>query len=95
LECSAPTLTLNGINRKSAGNYRLKDEESTRGRGFHRELPVHLLGFRPVRSKFVENPLNGNRIQDQQIQILYTDNTNFKMKNKPDQALLGTSYLSK
>jgi hypothetical protein len=39
------------------------------------------------------------------LQILYTDNTNFfekfkyeglfKMKNKPDPAILGTLYLSK
>jgi hypothetical protein len=60
LECDVPTLALHGINRESAGNHQLIDEESTRGRGFHRELPVHILGFRPVRSKFVENPLNGN-----------------------------------
>jgi hypothetical protein len=60
LECDVPTLALHGINRESAGNYQLIDEESTRGRRFHRELPVHLLGFRPVRSKFVKNPLNGN-----------------------------------
>jgi hypothetical protein len=60
LECDVPTLALHGINRESAGNYQFIDEESTRGRGFHRELPVHLLGFRPERSKFVENPLNGN-----------------------------------
>jgi hypothetical protein len=53
-------LALHGINRESAGNYQLIDKVSTRGRGFHRELPVHLLGFRPVRSKFVENPLDGN-----------------------------------
>jgi hypothetical protein len=55
-----PTLALHEINRESAGNYQLIDEESTRGRRFHWELPVHLLGFRPVRSKFVENPLNDN-----------------------------------
>jgi hypothetical protein len=60
LECIAPTLALHGINRESAGNYQLIDEESTRGRGFYRELPVHLLGLRPVRSKFVENPFTGN-----------------------------------
>jgi hypothetical protein len=48
LECGVPTLALHGINRESAGNYQLIDEESTRGRGFHRELPVHLLGFRPI-----------------------------------------------
>jgi hypothetical protein len=55
-----PTLALDGINRESAGNYQLIDEESTRGRGFHRESPAYLLGFRPVRSKFLENPSNGN-----------------------------------
>jgi hypothetical protein len=60
LKCDVPTLALHGINRESAVNYQLIYEESTRGRGFHRELPVHLLGFRPLRSKFVENPLNGN-----------------------------------
>jgi hypothetical protein len=60
MECNTPTLALHGINRESAGNYQLKDKESTRGKGFPRESPVHLLGFRPVRSKFVENLLNGN-----------------------------------
>jgi hypothetical protein len=60
MECVAPTLLLHGINRESAGNYQLIDKESTQGGGFPRESPVHLLGFRPVRSKFVENPLNGN-----------------------------------
>jgi hypothetical protein len=60
MECAVPTLTLHGINRESAGNYQLIDKESTRGRGFPRESPVHLLGFRPIRSKFIENPLNGN-----------------------------------
>jgi hypothetical protein len=44
----------------SAGNYQLIDEESTQGRGFLRELPAYFRGFRPVRSKFAENPLNGN-----------------------------------
>jgi hypothetical protein len=46
--------------RESAGNYQLIDEEATHGRGFHRELPAYLLGFRPVRSKFAENPSNSN-----------------------------------
>jgi hypothetical protein len=63
LECDVPTLALHGINRESAGNYQLIDKESTRGRGFHQELQVHLLRFRPVRSKFVENPLNGNNFR--------------------------------
>jgi hypothetical protein len=72
-----PTLALHEINRESAGNYQLIDEESARGRGFHRELPVHLLGFRPVRSKFVENPLNGNNSADSNLIHRYTDNTNF------------------
>jgi hypothetical protein len=57
--------------------YQLVDEESTRRRGFHRELPAYLRGFRTVRSKFAENPLNSNKFQDQQLQILYTDNANF------------------
>jgi hypothetical protein len=35
-------------------------EESTRGREFQRELPVHLPRFRPVRSKCTENPSNAN-----------------------------------
>jgi hypothetical protein len=60
IECDVPTLALHRINRESAGNYQFIDEESTQGRGFPRESPIHLLGFRPVRSKFVENPLNGN-----------------------------------
>jgi hypothetical protein len=44
----------------SAGNYQLIDEESARGRGFYRELPAYLRGFRPVRSNFMENSSNGN-----------------------------------
>jgi hypothetical protein len=60
LESDVPTLALHGINRESARNYQLIDKESTQGRGFHRELPAYLIGFRPVRSKFVENPSNGN-----------------------------------
>jgi hypothetical protein len=88
-----PTFALHGINGDSAGNYCLIDEESTQGREFHRELSAHLPRFRPVRSKCTENPSNG-----------YTDNANlfykfkyedlFKIKNKPDPVLLGTSYLS-
>jgi hypothetical protein len=46
-----------------------------------------------------------SQFQDQQLQILYTDNANFffykfkyedffKIKNNPDLGLLGTSYLS-
>jgi hypothetical protein len=101
LECDVPTLALHGINSESAGNYQHIDEESTRRRGFHQELPVHLLGFRPVRSKFVENPLNGNisRISRFKSYILTIQTSKyedlFKIKNKPDPALLGTSYLSK
>jgi hypothetical protein len=53
-----PTLALHGINRESVGNYHLIDEESTQGRGFLRESPAYLCGFRPVRSKFAENPSN-------------------------------------
>jgi hypothetical protein len=60
-----------------------------------------LFGFRPVRSKLVKNPSNGNnsRIGSSKSYILtipifsklkYEDL--FKMKNKPDPALLGTSY---
>jgi hypothetical protein len=56
---SANTRTT-GINRESAGNHQLIDKESTRRRGFHRELPANLLGFRPVRSKLVENLSKGN-----------------------------------
>jgi hypothetical protein len=95
--------SLHGINRESAGNYQLIDKESTQGRGFHRELPAYLLGFRPERSKFVENPSNGNssRISRFKSYILtiptflkfkYEDL--FKINNKPDPTLLGTSYLS-
>jgi hypothetical protein len=40
----------------SGGNYYLIDEESTRARGFNRELPAYS--------------------QDQELQILYTDNAN-------------------
>jgi hypothetical protein len=103
LECEAPTLALHGINRESAGNYQLMDEESTRRRGFHRELPAYLLGLRLVRSKFVDNPSKGNnsRISRFKSYILtiptfkkfkYKDL--FKIKNKPDPALSGNSYLS-
>jgi hypothetical protein len=60
LESDVPTLALHGINRESAGYYQLIDEESTRRRGFHQELPAYLLGFRQVRSKFVEKPSNSN-----------------------------------
>jgi hypothetical protein len=35
----------------SGGNDQLIDEESTRGRRFHRELPAILLGFRPKKFK--------------------------------------------
>jgi hypothetical protein len=35
-----------------------------------RKLPAYLLGFRPVRSKLAKNPSNGNKFQDQQIQIV-------------------------
>jgi hypothetical protein len=55
-----PTLALHGINRDSVRNYQLIDEESTQGRGFYQELPAYLRGFRPARSNFAENPLNGN-----------------------------------
>jgi hypothetical protein len=93
------------VNRFSAWNYQFRDQKSTRGRGFHRELPANLLGFRPVRSKLAENPSNGNNskisrfkyyiltIQTLKKKFKYEDL--FKMKNKPDPALLGTSYLSK
>jgi hypothetical protein len=69
-------LALHEINRESAGNRQLKDEESTRRRGFHWELQAYLLGFRPVRSKFVENPLKGNnsRISRFKSYIPSTDN---------------------
>jgi hypothetical protein len=42
--------------RDSAGNYQLKDKESTLGRGFHQESPAYFRGLRPVRSKSAENP---------------------------------------
>jgi hypothetical protein len=56
-----------------AGNYQLIDDESTRVSGFHRELPVLLRWFRPVRSKCAENPSNGNnsRIISSKSYILY------------------------
>jgi hypothetical protein len=44
----------------SAGNYQFIEEESTQGRGFYRESPAYLHGFWLVRSKFEENPSNGN-----------------------------------
>jgi hypothetical protein len=55
-----PTLAFHGINSYSAGKYQLRDKKSTRGRGFNRELPAYLFGFRPVRSKLAENLLKGN-----------------------------------
>jgi hypothetical protein len=68
---------MNGV---SAGNYQLRDKKSTQGRGFHRELPAYLLGFRPVRSKLAENPSNGNnsRISSFKSYIL-TIPTNIKI----------------
>jgi hypothetical protein len=47
LEFDVPTLALLGINRESAGNYHLMDEESTGGRGFRLELPAHRRGIHP------------------------------------------------
>jgi hypothetical protein len=73
-------------------------------REFHRELPAYLLGFRLVRSKLAENPLNGNNARIRRFKsYLLTIQTFFQfkydglfqMKNKPDPVLLGTSYLSK
>jgi hypothetical protein len=40
LESDLPTLALHRINGESAGNYHLRDEESTEERGFRRELPT-------------------------------------------------------
>jgi hypothetical protein len=56
----------------STGNYQLIDKESAQGREFHRELPAYLRGFRLVRSKYVENPSNGNnsRIRSSKSYIL-------------------------
>jgi hypothetical protein len=81
-----PTLAFHGIscdsarnyqlidhkNGFSAVNYQLRDKKSTRGRGFRLELLAYLLGFRPVRSKLAENPLNGNnsRISSSKSYIL-------------------------
>jgi hypothetical protein len=42
-----PTLTLHRINGESAGNYHLRDEESTGERGFRRELPALKRGIHP------------------------------------------------
>jgi hypothetical protein len=72
LERDVPTLALHKITGDSAGNYHLIDEESTQGWEFHRELPAYLRGFRPVRSKCRENPLNGNnaRISSSKSYIL-------------------------
>jgi hypothetical protein len=70
--CGLPTLALHRINSDSAGNYQLKDKKSPRGRGFHQELPAYLHGFRPIRSKLAENPLNSNnsRISNSKSYIL-------------------------
>jgi hypothetical protein len=88
----------------SAGNYQLIDEESTQGRGFHREFLAYSRGFRPVRSKCEENPSHGNnsRISSFKSYILtmltFKKKINFedlfKINNKPNPAQLGTSYLS-
>jgi hypothetical protein len=87
-----------------AGNYQLIDEESARGRGFHRELPAHLRKFRPVRSKCAENPPSDNNSSkgSSKFSILpmptlkkkFIHENLIKMKKEPDPALLGTSYLS-
>jgi hypothetical protein len=67
----------------SARNYQLIDEESTRGKGFHRESPAYLHRFRPVTSKCAENPSNCNnsRISSSKSYIL-TMPTFFKNKFK-------------
>jgi hypothetical protein len=53
-------------------NYRLIDKESALERGFNRESPAYLCGFRPVISKFAENPSNSNnsRISSSKSYIL-------------------------
>jgi hypothetical protein len=58
--------------RDSARNYQLIDEKSTQERGFHQESPADLKGFRPVRSKCVENLSNSNnsRISSSKTNIL-------------------------
>jgi hypothetical protein len=47
LEHDVPTLLLHGINRDSAGNYYLKDKESSRGMRFQWELPANRQGIDP------------------------------------------------
>jgi hypothetical protein len=83
----------------SAGSCQLIDEESTRGRVFHREITAHLCWFRPVRSKCEENPPNGNnsRISSSKSPRLpwflknLIEKTSLKWK-KPDPNFI--SYLS-
>jgi hypothetical protein len=103
-ELPAHRLRIHCKNGFSAGKYQLRDQKSTRGRGFHRELLAYLLGFRPVRSKLAKNPSNGNnsRISRFKSYILtiqtflkFKNEDLFEMKNKPDPVQLGTSYLSK
>jgi hypothetical protein len=83
LERDEPTLTQLGIKGEYAGNYHLMDEESTGGREFRQELPAYLHGFWLVRSKFTENPSNGNnsRISSSKSYILTIPNLkNLNMK---------------
>jgi hypothetical protein len=47
-------------------------------RGFHLELPAHLLCFRPVRSKYVENPSNGKNFKISSSAPNSIDNANLK-----------------
>jgi hypothetical protein len=93
LERDVPTLAIHAINGESAGNYRRIDKESSQGWVFLRELPAYLRVFRPVRSKFAENPSNGNNFKissfkSKQCQLFKKfkyENVN-KIKNKPEPA---------
>jgi hypothetical protein len=69
------------------------DEESTRGRGFHRESPAYLSGFRPVRSKSAENPSKSNNsrisfsksystVYTEKMPTMYIKNSNTKTSLK-------------
>jgi hypothetical protein len=67
------------------------------------KLPALLPRFRPVRSKCTENPSNGNNSKISSFKSYILTRPTLKkfkyedlleIKNKPDPALLGTSYLS-
>jgi hypothetical protein len=109
LESDVPTLALHEINWESAGNNHLINQESTVGRGFCRESPVQRRGIHPrkgilpgITSLFTWRTVPIPRSTASCLIHILTISTLkkfkyedlFKIKNKPDPALLRTSGLS-